>query len=537
MSATAIERLPQSPARWQPLGVPLVLGLMHLPYLLRYFVALGRYDHYSFYPLAILTSGYLIYDRLDKDRFHWNWICTCLVVLDIALVSAAVVVRSPWPVWVGLLCGMTACCLAARDKGYRGSLIHAMLPLLVLLRPPFGADLQLIGWLQTTTTRAASRVLHQLGTAHFRSGNVLELTDKRLLVEEACSGIQSLFAVIFVALAIVALRRRRFVHGLMLLPFAFLWAAAFNILRVLTIAVAWTHYGVDLSTGTAHTILGYVMLALATFATFSADQFLFCFTAPMPQVSVRGFKGWIVGGWNRAFSPGLLTDEVPRQPVKPAPRFMRAWPVVASIAGVLVVGQVALGTGSRGRTSLTTLESFDRESLPAQLGEWRQDSYSTESRNAANSLGEFSNAWVYQYSNSSSAQVSCDHPFEGWHDLEVCYIGQGWSVEERNIVPDEKWPCVEVVLSKPTGAHAYLTYSLFDITGTPVTPPRSSLSASFVNRVIRKARLGGLNTAQTIQSQIFVETAEPIAEPQRAEVLEQHRSVRELLRSGYGKKR
>ena len=403
----------------------------------------------------------------------------------------------------------------------------------MLLRLPFAADLQLIGWLQSITTRLASKVMHQLGIVHFRSGNVLELSDKSLLVEEACSGIQSLFAVIFVALVIVALKRRRLVHGLLLLPFAFLWAAACNVLRVLTIAVAWTHYDIDLSEGTAHTVLGYVILTLATFLTFSSDQFLFCWTAPMPTVSSRGFKKWVVALWNKMFAINKLSENETTGPLKPAPRWLRAWPVAVGVAGALFATQVAMGTGSKARTSVTSLETFQRGSLPAELGDWQQDSYSTSTRNAANSLGEFSNSWVYSAGADRTAQISCDHSFEGWHDLEVCYVGQGWVVEERNIVRDDQWPGVEVVLSKPTGAHAYLVYSLFDTLGGTVTPPRSSVSASFVNRVMRKARLGGLNASQTIQSQVFVELAEPVTDDQRNDLIQRHKTVRELLRASY----
>ena len=427
MSASTLGRERGLPLRrLQAFRAPLLLLLGHVPFLVGYFSQLGRYDHYSFYPLAFLCCAYLIYDRLDTTRFRWNLACTALVVADLSLVAAGVVLRSPWPVWAGLLLGATACGLAARDKGYRGNLIHAVLPLLVLLRPPFAGDLQLIGWLQRTTTVVASKVLHRLGIVHFRSGNVLELPEKRLLVEEACSGIQSLFAVIFVALVIIALQRRRLVHGLLLLPFAFLWAAAFNVLRVLVIAFAWDRHGVDLSTGTSHTILGYVMLAIATLMTFSADQLLACFTAPMPAVSSRGLRARVVSFWNRAFAADRLTDQDRRLAVRPAPFWLRSTLATMVIAGVLVGSQLYAGTKSSSRQTLTTTDTFQRASLPQQLGPWHQDSYTTRSRNAANSLGEFSNSWVYASENDSTAFLSCDHSFEGWHDLEVCYVGQGW---------------------------------------------------------------------------------------------------------------
>ena len=116
MSASAIDRTGSRAWRgFQPFGPPLLLALLHVPYLFSYFSMLSRYDHYSFFPLAFLATAYLIYDRLDRTRFGWNHLSSALVVLDVLLVAAALVLRSPWPVWAGFLCGASACCLAAKD--------------------------------------------------------------------------------------------------------------------------------------------------------------------------------------------------------------------------------------------------------------------------------------------------------------------------------------------------------------------------------------------------------------------------------------
>lgn len=516
------------------------LLLAHLPFLIVYFRTLGQYDHYSFFPFALLTFPYLLRERLDLNRFRWSWFCTLLIIVDVALVVLGSLVESSWPVWAGFLCGVSACCLAARDRDHAGSLIHLVLPLLVLLRPPFAADLQLVGWLQKQTTVFASTILHRLSITHFRAGNVLEFPDKTLLVEEACSGIQSLFAVLFVAMFVLTWYRRQPLQAIVLLPMAFFWAGVFNVVRVLTIAIAWHNSQWDLSTGTQHSILGYICLAGATFMVISTDQLIGAFTSPIPALEERGSKQVVVRIWNWFFSPRELSGKSVRASIRPAPVLLRSTAATLALAVVLASGQVYAGylKPDSDSVSQTSVESFTRQDLPEQLGEWKQNSYTTETRRVGSSFGEFSNSWEYKQGqqDDTAVIVSCDHSFLGWHNLEVCYEGRGWIVEDRQIVDEDStgdWPAVGVEFSKPTGEHAYVIYSLFDTAGEVVRPPRSSVGASLANRIFLKAGLGQDVRLQSIQAQVFVETPERISDVQKTDLIQQHVATREQLRTRY----
>src|SRR5436853_413288 len=66
----------------------------------------------------------------------------------------------------------------------------------LLIPPPLNLDQRLVTRLQTFTARQSSRLLDQLGVLHVMQGNVVVIPHKHLLVEEACSGINSLFSML-----------------------------------------------------------------------------------------------------------------------------------------------------------------------------------------------------------------------------------------------------------------------------------------------------------------------------------------------------
>jgi hypothetical protein len=61
--------------------------------------------------------------------------------------------------------------------------------------PPLGFDHEVIVWLRRIATQASSGVLDMIGIAHAVAGNVIETEKERLMVEDACSGINSLLSV------------------------------------------------------------------------------------------------------------------------------------------------------------------------------------------------------------------------------------------------------------------------------------------------------------------------------------------------------
>src|SRR5205807_2358630 len=128
----------------------------------------------------------------------------CLGLLVVAACSA-------WP-WLGTSAAMATLLALAYGLG-GGRLLRAVLPawafagLAVL--PPSGFDQALIFKLQALVSHWGSPVLDALGVLHVAEGNVIQVAGHRLLVEQACSGIHSLFAVLGVMLFFVLWEGRK----------------------------------------------------------------------------------------------------------------------------------------------------------------------------------------------------------------------------------------------------------------------------------------------------------------------------------------
>ena len=515
------------------------LLVAHLPFLLSWFRLLWSLDHYTFFPFALFVSGLLLWERVDRNVFRWTRVCSLLLLADVSLVLIGIAVSSTWPVFVGFVLAITALCLATRDRDTGRNLLHAVLPLAILIRPPFGLDIQLINRLQELTTRLGSTILHHLQYWHFRSGNVLQFRDKTLLVEEACSGIQSLFSVLFLASVIVAWQRRRLIPAAVLMLAAGLSAIVFNVVRVLGIAIAWGSWRLDISSGAMHELWGYACLILAAVALMSMDQLIQFFCETIPLENFRGKKSTFLKAWNWLFDESRASSRSSKKKQKLMPRVLRCGYVVPVVAMVLFSGQLyaAFFRGSNVPVTHSSIELFSESDLPERLGDWKRETYKAEKRGYANRFGQYSNAWQFERGQQTNS-ISCDHSFRGWHNLESCYQSRGWKVENKEVVePDApsnsgtaSWPAVAVTLSKPTGEYSFFVYSLFDAGGRPVVPPRASASASLIDRVWRKSPLNaGVQDALTYQTQVFAETAGPVTNEYKAELIQQHQETRSLL--------
>lgn len=281
----------------------LVLLAAHVPFVAIYYWRLWDLEHYRFFPFALGIFFWQLLTRRQADATVWRWYSKCLVVVDLICLIGAVALPtpSPWLATTGMILLLSAWALASREENYRQSLgTLALLPLMTL-RLPGLMDEDLIHWLQRVTTSISSGALHLMGMLHYREGNILKFPDKSFLVEEACSGVNSVFTILFVATLVICLRQRAFLHGLCLLCLGLLFAGGMNVVRILTIALAWDRYKYDLSTGTSHETLGYVCLAVAAILLLSADAFLHMLTAPVPNVMRPGavLKNPFIKLWNR----------------------------------------------------------------------------------------------------------------------------------------------------------------------------------------------------------------------------------------------
>ena len=528
----------------------------YLPLVLMHFHSLWQRTHYQFFPFLLVAVAFLLWRRWPKweesEFIPASRTAKRLLVFSMLLLTAAVILFSPYLGFIAALLMVGGVLAHFAGRGFRTELFSSWILLWLLVPPPFRGDDRLITWLQSFTSEGASIVLDRLGVLHLLAGNVIDLPGRSLFVEEACSGIQSLFALMSCAAILVVFSRRRAIPAVLLVASTVFWAGLFNIVRITTVVYALARWDIDLSSGWQHELLGVVVFILAMLMLFSTDRFL-----------------WVLGAWNRpvwSFVIQVLKrmrkqrsgdedayqDEYSRSQASSdtgngnqmLSEFSWRLFVVVGICVCLFVLQIAILVASRSSTTrISQITAQLKEStFPAEQQGWELINYKTYERELESEFGQFSNTWTYQ-APMCPVEVSFDYPFIGWHEVTSCYISQGWDVVRRS-APDGNAaadPVVEVELSKPTGEHAFLVFGAFDEFGRPVQPPASStnfwlrLQGRIVHNpvfeLMRQSEVAVPDTAAiTYQMQAFLVTEFKLSSEQRRQARTQFLSFKDRMR-------
>jgi exosortase len=501
-----------------------VMAAAHIPLLLDYFARLWSSPHYDFFPLALAGAAYLAYR--DRDRFqpavddgpHW---AIPAFVCGAVLLTAAVLFESQWLAVVSFVWHLGAIAFRTGGVGALRALVPSALMCLTFLRLPLGLDERLVQSLQTVTARMSSAALDVLNVLHVRAGNVIEIPGRRLLVEEACSGVNSLFAATACTLFFVLWRRLGVARSLMLLLTVPFWTVVANSARVVATAVLRYHRDIAADEGRLHDALGMGVFAVAMLLVLS---------------TAAGFEflRYLFGG-----RPPEADEPAPIAAPSTRPAGMSLVPVAAAafalvICVIQVPGTAARLDDHRARARLADLAEIGEGALPAVVGGERRQKFERVKRFEGASLGEISQTWYYDGAQTRSA-ASLDYPFIGWHEITECYIAQGWQVDSRSLVAlEDQTTVVEVVMHKADRvAFGHLLFTVCDPAGNPIAPWRSQ-SMSFADEWIERAQMmidivrgnPRPESRPTAQFQLFTESFTPLDEGRRA-----------ALRSVYGRLR
>ncbi len=125
---------------------------------------------------------------------------------------------------------------------------------------PTGTYSRLTLALQLWVSENVLRVLHLIGIAALRHGNVIELAHGRVGIEEACSGVRSLISCVFAGLFFSATLVRRPWARALLIGLSVPLAIAMNFIRSLTLTLL-ANRGVNIS-GAWHDATGFAVLGV-----------------------------------------------------------------------------------------------------------------------------------------------------------------------------------------------------------------------------------------------------------------------------------
>lgn len=189
---------------------------------------------------------------------------------------------------------------------------------------PTGTYARLTLNLQLWVSENVLRVLHLIGIAALRHGNVIELAQGRVGIEEACSGVRSLISCVFAGLFFSATLVHRPWARALLIVLSVPLAIGMNFIRSLTLTLL-ANRGVDIA-GAWHDATGFGVLALT--AAMLAGLALF--------LERREKK-------SPAAAPSTLSSSAPSPPL-PAPGSPRATLAAQHSLRTLAAGVILAAT-------------------------------------------------------------------------------------------------------------------------------------------------------------------------------------------------
>lgn len=538
-----------SKQRMQEFGPPLVLAAVvsAAPYLLIYLKNLWEQAHYQFFPLLIGAVIYLAYSRWG-GRYAFpstalgklfRWFIGVLFLGGCAGLLCATVFASPWMGYFGFACCLGVWFAHHRDVETGQSLVYLALPVALIWQPPYNSivtgDTILIQQLQAISARLSSMWLDIFGYDHFQPGTILEIAGKSFGVAEACSGIQSFFAVLCVGALLVAFLRRGFWHSAFLLATSPFWALLMNTIRITAIPVAYKSLGIDLSHGLLHELLGYTTMALAIGLLLSTDELLLALgslftsskvghtqpakTSPASSSTLDGEVGFKLSGIR-----GVMAG-------------------ICMLVFLIFFGIQTYDTAESWNAQRDVIDFFRNEPLimmsardmPKELNGWKQVEYDQQNRERGNDdLGQRSDMWYYS-APFGRVSVSFDQMFPAWHELTRCYNSGGWTPGARRVLGKEQgfeWPAVTVEMTKGS-EHGFLVFSLINRSGKPMQPPGAYNYWTILEERLRgrltPAVRGALFGTASYQSQIFVTTNSRLPEEAQQEMIRRYAVAREIL--------
>jgi exosortase len=230
-------------------------------------------EHGIFVPFAAAYMAWMKQDELKQLKFSPSFWGIPLV-LGAAMVSI-LSIAAQW-IWVSritFLAALVGCIWSVCGFQYVRRLVYPLSTLLLMIAPPSFIIERVTLQLQLLASRLGELTLEALGFSVLREGNILEMVGEKLAVAEACSGIRSLMALIFLAVVynffFVPQKRIRIILLASVVPIAILCNSG----RIVATGVV-GQYNRELAHGMLHATFGYFGLALGALLLFGLHRLL-----------------------------------------------------------------------------------------------------------------------------------------------------------------------------------------------------------------------------------------------------------------------
>lgn len=233
-------------------------------------------------PIVLCTGAWLLWRQFPEFRAKGQagspWLTALMLIPSLAL----------------YVFGRAYDFISLETAGLYGvgiSILHALIGLPLMLRnwfpllylgfvvpPPQWLLDKITGPLKQFVSYAATEPLQAAGIPLAREGVTIFVAQYQLLVEDACSGMNSLIGLIAISLLYIYLMRgSSWVYAVFLTAMVIPIAIVANILRIVILIVLTYAFGDDVAQGFSHFAAGLVLFATALLLVFAIDRLIFHF--------------------------------------------------------------------------------------------------------------------------------------------------------------------------------------------------------------------------------------------------------------------
>jgi exosortase len=262
----------------------LLLITLFLPALRDIYVICNTDDDYSHGLLLPFIIGYIYWDRKEEIRDFYEKVTPAK--LPSTIISLLLLIFGLFGHLLGLTSNLSyfswlaffPTTLGIIGLGFNLKfMIQTAGPflLLIMAKPLPDSVVVRIFWpLQVLAAKIGAWTLSVLGVPVYLSGNVIEIPTMKLMVEEACSGMRSVMALLTLAFIMIFLNKLKPFYKVLLVLISLLLAITLNVFRVAMTGVLAHFYDPEAAQGFFHTFSGLIVFIVGLPAIYAATALL-----------------------------------------------------------------------------------------------------------------------------------------------------------------------------------------------------------------------------------------------------------------------
>ncbi len=246
-----------------------VLVLFVAAYFPVFKILVGKWAGSEEYTHAFITVPIIIYMVWCKREYLLNSkygnTLAGMPLLIISIILYLVTLQLQIPTVSSLTMVMTLLSVLVYLTGFRSikELATPIILLIIIIPIPNQLYSMVTLPLQLKVSQISEMIIQLFNIPVMREGNIIHIPQKTFQIVEACSGLRSMITLITLSLIMgYFMLTNLFCKGLLLVtsvPVAFF----INVIRVVTLVLAFHYFQLDLTVGTAHTVLGLAVFGIA----------------------------------------------------------------------------------------------------------------------------------------------------------------------------------------------------------------------------------------------------------------------------------